>query len=154
MDKKKNETFSRREFVKGAATTAGLLVVKPRSVLGTPANSAPQIGLVACGGRGRFVARFFPEHTNAKIVAATDPFSDRLDLVGRMFKLDKSRLIKGLDGYKKLVRLNVDAVVITSPPYFHPEQAAAAVAANERALRGQEPGGFSQSREEAKKHPL
>jgi len=130
MCRKKGDRFSRREFVKGAAAAAGLLVVKPQSVFGTPANSAPQIGLVACGGRGRFVARFFPEHTNAKIVAATDPFSDRLDLVGRMFNLDKSRLIKGLDGYKELLRLDIDAVVITSPPYFHPEQAAAAVAAN------------------------
>ncbi len=52
MDPEKTKPFSRRQFVKGAAATAGLLVVKPQSVFGAPANSAPQIGLIACGGRG------------------------------------------------------------------------------------------------------
>ena len=130
MNPEKTKTLSRRQFVKGTAATAGLLVVKPQSVFGAPANSAPQIGLIACGGRGRFVGRFFPEHTNAKIVALSDPFEDRLEYANRMFKLEKSRLFKGLDGYKELLALDIDAVVITSPPYFHPEQVAAAVARN------------------------
>lgn len=129
MNEKKDMSFSRRQFVKGAAAAAGLLVVKPESVLGTPANSAPQIGIIGCGGRGRFVGRFFPEHTKAKVVAAADPFGDRLEYTRRMLKLDKSRLFKGLDGYKELLGLDVDAAVVTSPPYFHPQQVAAAVAA-------------------------
>jgi len=130
MSEKKNERLSRRQFVKGAAATAGLLVFKSQSVLGTPANSAPQIGVIGCGGRGRFVGRFFPEHTNAKIAAASDPFADRLQYANRIFKLDKSRLFDGLDGHKELLELDIDAVVVTSPPYFHPEQVAAAVARN------------------------
>ncbi len=130
MGQDKYASLSRRQFVKGAAAATTFLVVKPKSLFGTSANSAPQIGLMACGGRGRFVGRFFPEQTNAKIVAAADPFPDRLELVKRMFKLDDSRLFKGLDGYKELLKLDIDAAVITSPPYFHPEQVAATVAAN------------------------
>jgi myo-inositol 2-dehydrogenase/D-chiro-inositol 1-dehydrogenase len=130
MSEQKNEKFSRRQFVKGAAATAGILVVKPQSVFGAQANSAPAIGVIGCGGRGRFVARFFPEHTNAKIVALSDPFTDRLEQANRMFKLDKTRLFKGVNAYKELLALDLDGVVVTSPPYFHPEQATAAVAAN------------------------
>jgi len=130
MSEKKNANLSRRQFVKGAAAAATFVVVKPESVFGAPANSAPQIGIIGCGGRGRFVGRFFPEQTSAKVVAAADPFRDRLEYTQRMLKLDKSRLFEGLDGYKRLLDLDVDAVVVTSPPYFHPEQVAAAVADN------------------------
>lgn len=130
MAERKAQKFSRRQFVKGAAAAAGLLVVKPQSVFGAPANSAPQIGVIGCGGRGQFVGRFFPQHTNAKIAAASDPFPDRLQYANRIFKCDKSRLFDGLDGYKELLEQDIDAVVVTSPPYFHPEQVAAAVARN------------------------
>ncbi len=129
MSEKKDANISRRQFVKSAAAAASFLVVKAESVFGAPANSAPQVGVIGCGGRGRFVARFFPEHTDAKVVAAADPFADRLEYIRRMLKLDKARLFQGLDGYKGLLELDVDAVVVTSPPYFHPEHVAAAVAA-------------------------
>lgn len=129
MKQKKDAKLSRREFIKGTAA-AGLLIVKPESVFGAPANSAPQIGIIGCGGRGRFVARFFPQHTDAKVFAAADPFSDRAEYARRMFKLDEARLFVGLDGYKELLSQDVDAVVVTSPPYFHPEQVATAVARN------------------------
>jgi predicted dehydrogenase len=76
------------------------------------------------------VGRFFPQHTDAKVTAAADPFADRLEYVRRMLKVDKSKLYVGLDGYKELLQQDVDAVVVTSPPYFHPEQVAAAVARN------------------------
>jgi predicted dehydrogenase len=35
----------------------------------------------------------------------------------------------GLDGYLRLLESKLDGVIITSPPYFHPEQTAAAIAA-------------------------
>ncbi len=130
MDEKKSKKISRRHFVKGAAAAAGLVIVKPQAVFGAQANSAPQIGVIGCGGRGRFVGKFFPEQTNAKIAAASDPFEDRLQYANRIFKLNESRLFDGLDGYKELLELDIDAVVVTSPPYFHPEQVAAAVARN------------------------
>ena len=70
---------ARRAFLKtAAATTAGLVIVKPESVRGAPANSSIRIGLIGCGGRGRFVSRFVPQHTNATVVALADPFKDRI----------------------------------------------------------------------------
>ena len=40
----------RRDFVKTAA--AGLLILKPATVFGSQANSAVEVGLIGCGGRG------------------------------------------------------------------------------------------------------
>jgi len=136
------KNIRRGEFLKAAATaTAGLMIVKPESVRGTPANSALRVGIIGCGGRGRFIARFFPEHTNAKIVALADPFKNRVDDLKKDLEANKKEGIRagtalddahcfvGLDAYKPLIESGVDAVAIESPPYFHPEQAAAAVAA-------------------------
>jgi len=130
----------RREFLKrAAAATAGLVIVKPESVRGAPANSAVRIGMIGCGGRGRWISRFFPQHTSARIVALADPFKDRLDRArGELQEskdervrsgapLDDAHCFVGLDSYKGLIESGVDAVVIESPPYFHPAQAAAAV---------------------------
>jgi len=61
-------------------------------------------------------------------VALADPFQDRLDGMQAKLKVDAARLYRGLDGYKALVASRLDAVVIETPPYFHPEQVEAAVA--------------------------
>jgi predicted dehydrogenase len=132
----------RRDFLKtAAAATAGLTIVKPESVRGAPANSALRVGLIGCGGRGRFVSQFFPQHTPAKLVAIADPFKDRVDDLRRRLQNSKDENIKkgtalddahcfvGLDAYKALIESGVDAVLVESPPYFHPLHAAAAVEA-------------------------
>jgi len=61
-------------------------------------------------------------------VAAADYFQDRTDNLGNQLNVPASQRYTGLKGYLKLLD-KVDAVAIESPPYFHPEQAAAAVAA-------------------------
>ena len=45
----------------------------------------------------------------------------------RQYKIDPSRRYTGLSGYKRLLESKLDAVVIETPPYFHPQHAAAAV---------------------------
>jgi len=62
-------------------------------------------------------------------VAAADYFQDQVDNLGAKFNVDPARRFTGLAGYHRLLEQKLDAVVIESPPYFHPEQAAAAVAA-------------------------
>ncbi len=116
---------ARREFL-GAA---GLLILKPETVFGTQASSAIEIGIIGCGGRGVYIGGFFQEYTGARIVALHDPFRDRLENIQQKLKLSGPRLYHGLEGYRDLVASRLDAVVIESPPYFHPEQAEAAVAA-------------------------
>jgi predicted dehydrogenase len=132
------KNMPRREFLKtAAAATAGLVIVKPESVRGAPANSALRIGVIGCGGRGRFVSRFFPEHTTAKIVAIADPFKDRVDRLRKELESDKktksgaalddAHCFVGLDSYKGVIESGVDAVLVESPPYFHPLHVAAVV---------------------------
>jgi predicted dehydrogenase len=105
------------------------MVLKPGTVFGTQANSSLELGVAGFGGRGSWIAGLFAEHTLTRVVAVADPFADRLSKSQETFKVDPSRLYKGREGYKDLVASKLDAVAIESPPYFHPEQAAAAVAA-------------------------
>jgi predicted dehydrogenase len=120
-------TSARRAFLQGA--TGGLLILKPSTVFGSQANSAIELGLIGPGGRGSWIGGLFVEYTGARVVALADPFSDRLSAAQKKFKTDSSRLYKGLNGYRDLMASGLDAVAIESPPYFHPEQVAAAVAA-------------------------
>lgn len=117
----------RRQFLKATAGAAGLIIVKPASVYGTPANSTLELGIIGCGGRGHYIGGFFIEHTQTRVVALHDPFEDRLAKAQGKFKVDGKRLYKSLDGYRELIASGVDAVAVESPPYYHPEQVKAAV---------------------------
>ncbi|MEK7403622.1 MAG: Gfo/Idh/MocA family oxidoreductase [Acidobacteriota bacterium] len=119
----------RRTFLGSSAAAAGLLIVKPETVFGTQANSAVEIGIVGIGGRGNWIGNFFVELAGARVVALADAFLDRLETGKAKFGVDSSRLYRGLEAYRELVASKLDAVVIETPPYFHPEQVAAAVAA-------------------------
>ena len=116
----------RREFL---GSSAGILLLKPETVFGSQANSAVEVGIIGCGGRGNWIGPFFPEYTGARIVALADVFRDRLSSTQEKLKVDSSRAYLGLDAYKELIASKLDAVAVESPPYYHPEQVAAAVAA-------------------------
>jgi len=125
-----NRQSGRRDFLKATvATAAGWTIVAPSAVRGSQANSRLEIGVIGCGGRGRFVARLFEQHTNTKVVALHDYFADRVHKLGDELKVDTAARFTGLDGYKNLVALKLDAVAVESPPYFHPEQAIAVLEA-------------------------
>ncbi|MFH1744336.1 MAG: Gfo/Idh/MocA family oxidoreductase, partial [bacterium] len=123
----KDIATGRRTFLKTATAAVGAVIVKPGSVFGAPANSTPQLGIIGCGGRGKYVGRFFNELTDAKIVALSDPFEDRVEDAKGTFQEDNPRTYVGLESYKDLIQSDVDAVAITSPPYYHPAQVAKAV---------------------------
>ncbi len=118
---------ARRAFLESAA--GGLLLLKPETVFGSQANSALEVGIVGMGGRGNWIGGHFKEHTGARIVAMADAFKDRLDAAREKFNVPPARCHAGLNGYRELVNSKLDAVAIESPPYFHPEQVAAALAA-------------------------
>jgi len=124
--KKATGDITRRSFVAGAAA-ATLGVVNPSLVRGTAANSAIELGMIGCGGRGTWIANLFQKEANFRFVACADYFQDRVDGFGGRFNIDASRRYTTLSCYRKLLEGKLDAVVIESPPYFHPEQAAAAV---------------------------
>lgn len=131
----------RRDFVKaGAVAAAGMVIVKPGSVYGTPANDAIKLGIIGCGGRGNGVGREFVG-AGARVVALHDLFEDRLAETRQRFdkiaeekgqpRIADNMLFQGPQAYQQLLASSgVDAVLLTSPPYFHPEHFEAIVDAN------------------------
>ncbi|MBM3838975.1 MAG: Gfo/Idh/MocA family oxidoreductase [Verrucomicrobia bacterium] len=120
--------LSRREFMAGTGA-AGLsfTILKPELAFGAEANSKITWGLIGCGGRGTWIANLFQKHGGYNLVGVADYFQDRVDSVGEKFQVPASRRYTGLSGYRRLLEQKLDAIVIQTPPYFHPEQAAAAV---------------------------
>ncbi len=133
IDEKPSTTqdlISRRRFIgQAGAAAVSVAILKPDLVRGTQANSKIRLGVVGLGGRGSWIAGLFQKHGGYEIVAAADYFQDRLESFGTKFSVPASRLFSGLSGYKRLLDAGVEAMAIESPPYFHPEQAAAAVEA-------------------------
>jgi myo-inositol 2-dehydrogenase / D-chiro-inositol 1-dehydrogenase len=142
MRQKENSSnkLDRRKFLKSAATTAGVMLIKPSLVRGTDANSAVRIGLLGCGGRGTEDATNLIDTGNARIVALADMFQDQLDAARAHFNklqqakdytdIDPSQLFAGPKAYQQIAQSKqVDAIVIATPPYYHPQHLEAVVAA-------------------------
>jgi myo-inositol 2-dehydrogenase / D-chiro-inositol 1-dehydrogenase len=142
MRQKENSSnkLDRRKFLKSAATTAGVMLIKPSLVRGTDANSAVRIGLLGCGGRGTEDATNLIDTGNARVVALADMFQDQLDAARAHFNklqqakdytdIDPSQLFAGPKAYQQIAQSKqVDAIVIATPPYYHPQHLEAVVAA-------------------------
>src|ERR1041384_8356341 len=106
----------RRDILKAAG---GVLLLKPQTVFGFQANSTVEVGLVGCGGRGNWLAPFFPEYAGARVVAVADVVKSHLDPTREKLKVDAGRAYHGPDAYEELAQSKLDAVVIETPPYYH-----------------------------------
>ena len=122
--------MDRRKFVQGAATASGLLFVKPQTAFSYAANSRVRWGLLGCGRRGTAVATSFAKNAGVEIVALADIFPDQLargkehfDKVNASLGLaaiDQRRMFRGPDASKAIAACkDVDAVQISTPPFFH-----------------------------------
>ncbi len=121
---------NRREFMaKAGAAAVSFTILRPEIVRGTQTNATIRLGLVGCGGRGGWIAGLFQKHGGYRIAVVADYFQERADEVGARLGVPEAARFSGLSGYKRLLDMGVDAVAIESPPYFHPEQAAAGVEA-------------------------
>ena len=118
---------SRRTFLTTAAALGGPLLVSPKAAFGTQANARIRLGAIGCGGRGTWIAELFQKHGGYEVRAAADYFPDRLDEFGEKLQVPAERRHPGLSGYRRVLESDVDAVVIETPPFFHPRQAAEAV---------------------------
>ncbi|HEV3485252.1 MAG TPA: Gfo/Idh/MocA family oxidoreductase, partial [Vicinamibacterales bacterium] len=126
----RGDGLSRRRFLTetGAAAFA-FTIVKPALVRGSSANSKVNLGIVGCGGRGKWIANLFQKHGGYNVIAAADYFADRVNGLADKMQIPAAQRYTGLSGYRRLLDQKVDAVAIESPPFFHPVQAADAVAA-------------------------
>ncbi|MBP7937331.1 MAG: Gfo/Idh/MocA family oxidoreductase [Phycisphaerae bacterium] len=124
---KKAGKLARRDLLAGAAAAAAASIVRPSSVRGSGANSAVEIALLGCGGRGSWLGGLFAKHGGYKWVACADYYQDHADGFGEAQKIPADKRFTTLSGYKKMLDVKCDAVIVQTPPYFHPIHAAAAV---------------------------
>ncbi len=119
--------LTRRQFLASAGAATFTLGLAPSILVG--AEEKIKLGLIGCGGRGTWIAELFKKHGGFEVVAVADYFEDKVAAAGTKLGVPEAQRFTGLDGYKRLLEQKVDAVAIETPPYFHPSQAAAAVAA-------------------------
>jgi myo-inositol 2-dehydrogenase / D-chiro-inositol 1-dehydrogenase len=130
----------RRKFIGVAAATAGAMFIKPALVRGTAANSAVRVGLLGCGGRGTEDASNLVDTGGARVIALADMFQDQLENARKHFDeiqqakgysaLDSAQLFLGPNAYQQMAASKeLDAVVIATPPYYHPKHLETVVAA-------------------------
>src|SRR5467141_3154071 len=134
-----SEKLDRRKFLSAAAATAGIMFIKPGLVHGTAANSAIRVGLLGCGGRGTEDVSNLVDTGGARVVALADLFQDQLDNARAHFDqiqqtkgysaIDASQLFVGPNAFEKMASSKeLDAIVVATPPYYHPRHLEAVVA--------------------------
>jgi myo-inositol 2-dehydrogenase/D-chiro-inositol 1-dehydrogenase len=111
---------SRRNLI-AAAALAPLSAVR-----GTAANSAVTVGLIGSGNRGAYVASILVKDTDARLVALCDLFDDRIEKAKKTIPAENPKVYKD---YRELLESDVDAVIIATPVFLHPEHFEAAVRA-------------------------
>src|SRR5256885_1222140 len=125
-----NDSFDRRDFLKTVSATGVALTTATTAFAGKTgskmsggrvigANDRINVGVIGCGGRGRYDAdafnAFATKHNNAcQIVAACDVYEKRKKMVADKFK------VKGTLDYREVLnQSDVDAVIIATPDHWH-----------------------------------
>lgn len=117
--------ITRRQLTQAASSAAAsFLIVAPQTVRGTEANSALTLGLIGCGNRGMFVSGLFAKNEFLKVTAICDIYQDKLDKAAAKYSGAKT-----YKDFKDVLASDVDAVLIATPAFLHPEHFEAAVKA-------------------------
>jgi len=133
-----SDSVDRRTFLSVTAAATAAMFVKPALVRGTNANSAIRVGLLGCGGRGTEDAENLVDTGGAQVVALADLFQDQLDAARAHFDqvqqakgyaaLDPRQLFVGPHAFEQIAASReVDAIVVATPPFFHPQHLDAVV---------------------------
>ncbi len=112
--------IARRQLFQAAA------LVPYAALRGTAANSAVKVGLIGSGGRGTFDAGLLVKNTPARLVAICDIFDDRLQKAAKAIPAPDAKQYKDMN---ELLASDVDAVIIATPVFLHPEHFEAAIKA-------------------------
>ena len=131
---------SRRQFLTQASAAAvGTTLASHFSTLpGAYAAGTDEIrvGLIGCGGRGTGAAmNCLNSAEGVKLIAMADAFQDRLDTSrkilnergGAKVDIKDDHTFVGLDAYEKLLKTDVNYVILATPPGFRPIHIKAAV---------------------------
>lgn len=108
-----------------SALWAGL-ILPSAAIRSSRANSAVTVGLIGCGNRGTFIGQTLTEHTQAQLTSLCDLYPEAIAQARQ--KIGRSSFTVFQD-YQKLLASSVDAVLIATPVFLHPEHFEAAVQA-------------------------
>lgn len=143
----KKKSMSRRDFIAAGALTAAAVSGFPYVVKSRAQDARPiKFGVIGCGGRGRGAAfNAVMSAPNVKLAGLFDLVQDRIDETRELFekgdkrrrqephpnlKVEDKNCFTGFDGYKKLLDMDIDYVVLTGPPGFRYRHFAAAIDAD------------------------
>ena len=132
--------MERRAFIRNSVLISAGAILAPRIVNGKLSASNVNLGIIGCGGRGTAVISSMSENANVNIIAMADIFEDRLRAQHPVYNalnqakglpaINASNMYQGSKAFEKLLQnKDVDAVLISSPCYTHPEFLEAAIQA-------------------------
>lgn len=103
-------SLDRRSFLLTAAAA--------QRVLG--ANDRVVVGLIGCGGRGRYVAKFMREAPNVEFAATADVYQKNADSAREW----AGPQAKSFQDFRKLLEMKeLDAVLVATPDHWHAQAA-------------------------------
>src|SRR5690606_38921424 len=129
---------NRREFLKTSGIVLGATALETPLIAGSFASKKKvlNVGLVGCGGRGTgAVFQALQADPDVKITALADVFENNLEetltaLIGKYgnrIDVPEERRFLGFDAYEKLIKSQVDVVLLCTPPNFRPAHLALAI---------------------------
>ncbi|MDH7574707.1 MAG: Gfo/Idh/MocA family oxidoreductase, partial [Candidatus Saccharicenans sp.] len=131
--------LSRRDFIKTASMAAVVAAVSGSGALFASGNEKIRVGVIGCGGRGTGAALDCAAASpDVVITAMGDLFPDMVEnsLKRLREKLPAERVLvtpetcfSGFDAYEKVVKAEVDLVILAAPPFFRPAHLKAAIEA-------------------------
>ncbi len=137
-----NSSFTRRHFVRTGTLLAPAIITAARTAAAqkkADSTEAIKIGLIGCGGRGSGAANqaLSAYDKNSKLVAIADvqdaqiekALNNLKEIHGERVAVTPETRFNGLDGFQKLLALDLDVVILATPPGFRPMHLTAAVEA-------------------------
>jgi myo-inositol 2-dehydrogenase / D-chiro-inositol 1-dehydrogenase len=113
--------LSRRAFASAA-------IVPFSAVRGSAQNSAITVGLIGCGGRGTYDAKLLSQHVSgARLVAVADLFPEKTAGAKKATGAADAKVYQR--DVELLEKSGVDAVIIATPVFLHPQHLEAAIKA-------------------------
>jgi predicted dehydrogenase len=125
-------------FLSGCKRSKGKAIAGLPPVLqGAPKGRKLRAGLVGAGARGTGAAiNFISAGPDLEIIALADVFQDKIDACRERFasfnlSIPAENCFTGFDAYKKLMAIvDLDVVILATPPQFRPDHFLEAVANN------------------------